>query len=566
MKKNWKLQEVKKILFPELKSATNQALLLRNIDRINKKEEFLKPDYNRDITNPFLLKGMNKAVKRILKAKDKDEKICIYGDYDADGVTATVLLDDFFSQIKIKHFCYIPDKEKEGNGLNQKAIDKVIAQGAKLIITVDCGISNWQEIDYASKNQIEIIITDHHSLPRKIPQAVAIVNPKMTDKYPQKDLAGVGVAFKLAQGIASKIKNYDEEQLKWLLDLVAIGTIADCVPLLKENRTLVKFGLLVLAKTRRVGLKQIFQVSSLKIDNHSIPTSEQISFYLAPRINAAGRMEHAKLAFKLLSLNDRDMVQARILALELEEKNRARQKVTQEIIKEVEKRLKKQKDIPPIIIEWDPHWNYGIVGLVAGRIADKYQRPALILQEKKDVLRGSGRSVAQINLIAIFREQDNLLEKYGGHAFALGGEIKKSNIDELKKKLSIRLKPLLSKNEQKIIKIDSHLNLTDIDNQLLDELEQLEPFGEKNREPIFFSDKLLIKDIRQVGNGEKHLKMVFENITGDKTLSAIGFGLGKEFPDLTVGKQVEIIYNLQKNTWNGQTNPQAKLIDLEVIN
>ncbi len=566
MKKNWKLQEVKKILFPELKSATNQALLLRNIDRISKKEEFLKPDYNRDITNPFLLKGMNEAVKRILKAKDKDEKICIYGDYDADGVTATVLLDDFFSQIKIKHFCYIPDKEKEGNGLNQKAIDKVIAQGAKLIITVDCGISNWQEIDYASKNQIEIIITDHHSLPRKIPQAVAIVNPKMTDKYPQKDLAGVGVAFKLAQGIASKIKNYDEEQLKWLLDLVAIGTIADCVPLLKENRTLVKFGLLVLAKTRRVGLKQIFQVSSLKIDNHSIPTSEQISFYLAPRINAAGRMEHAKLAFKLLSLNDRDMVQARILALELEEKNRARQKVTQEIIKEVEKRLKKQKDIPPIIIEWDPHWNYGIVGLVAGRIADKYQRPALILQEKKDVLRGSGRSVAQINLIAIFREQDNLLEKYGGHAFALGGEIKKSNIDELKKKLSIRLKPLLSKNEQKIIKIDSHLNLTDIDNQLLDELEQLEPFGEKNREPIFFSDKLLIKDIRQVGNGEKHLKMVFENITGDKTLSAIGFGLGKEFPDLTVGKQVEIIYNLQKNTWNGQTNPQAKLIDLEVIN
>ena len=396
MKKKWHIRNDNFEKASSKEQIVNNILLNRKLYTEKEKTAFLFPDYERDLNNPFLMNGMEKAVNRVILAKKQGDRICIYGDYDADGVTATVLVKDFFDQIGINSFCYIPDKDKEGNSLNKKAIDYIESHGAKLIITVDCGISSFQEVVYAKKKKIETIITDHHSLPKKMPEALAIINPKASPDYPEKNLAGVGVAFKFISALADSLDEYDNAQLKWFLDLVAIGTIADCVPLIRENRTLVKFGLLVLSKTKRVGLKQIFQVGALNINSGLIPSAEQISFQLAPRINAAGRIDHANLAFNLLSTpTDREDL-ARDLAWELEKKNQYRQKITEKIIHEVEDKLKIKKKLPAVIMEWSPRWNYGIVGLVAGKIAEKYHRPTIILQEKDEILRGSGRSVPEI--------------------------------------------------------------------------------------------------------------------------------------------------------------------------
>ncbi len=564
MKENWQLIENEKEgTSGETTDILEKVLLNRGID-LSQRKSFLFPDYEKDLHDPFLLKDMAKAVDRVLKAKEAKEKICIYGDYDADGVTSTTLLSDFFKQIGLDFFCYIPDKDKEGNSLNKQAIDYIHSEEAGLIITVDCGVSSYEEVVHAKEKGVEVIITDHHSLPAELSPAVAVVNPKVESDYPEKNLAGVGVAFKFVSALATKIEGYDLEQLKWLLDLVAIGTIADCVPLVGENRVLAKYGLLVLSKTKRVGLKQIFQVGSLKINSSNIPSAEQISFQLAPRINAAGRIDHANLAFNLLAATEEEYSQARMLALELENKNQRRQKVTARIMQEVEKRLKEKEQIPAVIIESAPHWGYGIVGLVAGKIADKYHRPTLILQEKEGVLRGSGRSVPEVNFIEVLRKFGDLMGKYGGHAQALGGELPKENIEKLRAGLEEAIAPLLKEKTRQIM-IDAKIKLPQINFELIDQLEQLEPFGEGNREPVFLAEKLTLSETRLVGNGEKHLKLVFKEGDSEKDLQAIGFGLAEEHAGLQVGDQVNVVFVLQKNHWNGSQSIQARVIDLEKI-
>jgi len=567
MKKNWKIKknELKAVASSNEKIITS-ILLNRGLTTEEEKNAFLFPDYERDLHDPFLIKDMQKAVDRVLLAKKRKERICIYGDYDADGVTATVLVKDFFNQIELDFFCYIPDKDKEGNSLNKEAIDYIKTQGANLIITVDCGISSFKEVAYANENEIEVIITDHHSLPKKLPAALAIINPKASPDYPEKNLAGVGVAFKFVAALAGSFEEYEKDQLKWLLDLVAIGTIADCVPLIGENRTLAKFGLLVLSKTRRVGLKQIFQVGSLNINSGLIPSAEQISFQLAPRINAAGRIDHANLAFDLLSAVEGEESSARILALELESKNQHRQKITEKIISEVENRLKNKNNLPAVIVEWAPHWSYGIVGLVAGKIAEKYHRPTLILQEKDSILRGSGRSVPEVNFIEILRESDHLMSKYGGHSQALGGEFPKKNVEELSRNLEKKIAPLLKKENISELEIDTELTLAQINFDLVNQLSQLEPFGEDNPEPIFLTRNLTVSDLRLVGNGEKHLKLILSDGEPDTNrLSAIGFRLADNYANLKINDKIDLVFTLQKNQWNGIESIQAKIIDLNVI-
>ncbi|HHX58679.1 MAG TPA: single-stranded-DNA-specific exonuclease RecJ [Candidatus Moranbacteria bacterium] len=567
MKKNWKIKknELKAVASSNEKIITS-ILLNRGLTTEEEKNAFLFPDYERDLHDPFLIKDMQKAVDRVLLAKKRKERICIYGDYDADGVTATVLVKDFFNQIELDFFCYIPDKDKEGNSLNKEAIDYIKTQGANLIITVDCGISSFKEVAYANENEIEVIITDHHSLPKKLPAALAIINPKASPDYPEKNLAGVGVAFKFVAALAGSFEEYEKDQLKWLLDLVAIGTIADCVPLIGENRTLAKFGLLVLSKTRRVGLKQIFQVGSLNINSGLIPSAEQISFQLAPRINAAGRIDHANLAFDLLSAVEGEESSARILALELESKNQHRQKITEKIISEVENRLKNKNNLPAVIVEWAPHWSYGIVGLVAGKIAEKYHRPTLILQEKDSILRGSGRSVPEVNFIEILRESDHLMSKYGGHSQALGGEFPKKNVEELSRNLEKKIAPLLKKENISELEIDTELTLAQINFDLVNQLSQLEPFGEGNPEPIFLTRNLTVSDLRLVGNGEKHLKLILSDGEPDTNrLSAIGFRLADNYANLKINDKIDLVFTLQKNQWNGIESIQAKIIDLNVI-
>lgn len=565
MKKKWHIRNDNFEKASSKEQIVNNILLNRKLYTEKEKTAFLFPNYERDLNNPFLMNGMEKAVNRVILAKKQGDRICIYGDYDADGVTATVLVKDFFDQIGINSFCYIPDKDKEGNSLNKKAIDYIESHGAKLIITVDCGISSFQEVVYAKKKKIETIITDHHSLPKKMPEALAIINPKASPDYPEKNLAGVGVAFKFISALADSLDEYDNAQLKWFLDLVAIGTIADCVPLIGENRTLVKFGLLVLSKTKRVGLKQIFQVGALNINSGLIPSAEQISFQLAPRINAAGRIDHANLAFNLLSTpTDREDL-ARDLAWELEKKNQYRQKITEKIIHEVEDKLKIKKKLPAVIMEWSPRWNYGIVGLVAGKIAEKYHRPTIILQEKDEILRGSGRSVPEINFIEILREFDYLINRYGGHSQALGGEFPKKNIAELKNNLERKIAPLLKTKTSQKLNIDAELSLEQVTFDLANEISRMEPFGEGNPEPVFLIKNLKVSDLKLVGNGEKHLKLTLSGQNSNSCLSAIGFRLADTYANLKVNDKIDLVFALQKNQWNGIESLQAKIIDLDII-
>lgn len=565
MKKKWHIRNDNFEKASSKEQIVNNILLNRKLYTEKEKTAFLFPDYERDLNNPFLMNGMEKAVNRVILAKKQGDRICIYGDYDADGVTATVLVKDFFDQIGINSFCYIPDKDKEGNSLNKKAIDYIESHGAKLIITVDCGISSFQEVVYAKKKKIETIITDHHSLPKKMPEALAIINPKASPDYPEKNLAGVGVAFKFISALADSLDEYDNAQLKWFLDLVAIGTIADCVPLIGENRTLVKFGLLVLSKTKRVGLKQIFQVGALNINSGLIPSAEQISFQLAPRINAAGRIDHANLAFNLLSTPaDREDL-ARDLAWELEKKNQYRQKITEKIIHEVEDKLKIKKKLPVVIMEWSPRWNYGIVGLVAGKIAEKYHRPTIILQEKDEILRGSGRSVPGINFIEILRKFDYLINRYGGHSQALGGEFPKKNIAELKNNLERKIAPLLKTKTSQKLNIDAELSLEQVTFDLANEISRMEPFGEGNPEPVFLIKNLKVSDLKLVGNGEKHLKLTLSGQNSNSCLSAIGFRLADTYANLKVNDKIDLVFALQKNQWNGIESLQAKIIDLDII-
>ena len=612
MKQNWQIKKQKKKrkkiklakrLFPDLEKITENILVNRDIDNKTKKEEFLHPDYEKHIYDPSLLSDIDIAVNRILQTKKKKELICIYGDYDVDGITSSTILHDFLSQIGIKSFTYLPDRNKEGYGLNKKAIDYILEKKADLIITVDCGITNVEEVEYAKSKNLEIIITDHHFVLEKIPQALAVINPKKkNDKYPEKMLAGVGVAFKFIQAITKKINGYDQEQLKWLLDLVAIGNVADCVPLLGENRTLTKFGLVVLAKTRRVGLKQLLEVGKIKINSAQLPTGEQIGFQIAPRINAAGRMDHASIAYELLICSETETVKARLLALDIETQNKHRQKVTQEIIKEVEKKIDKN-NLPVVIIESSKHWTLGIVGLVAGKITDKYNRPSIILRDNGNILKGSCRSIPAFHLMEALMELKDVLEKFGGHAQAAGLTIKKENFKKFKEKFTKLVEKANLTDTKKTIDIDQKIKISEINKKLLDELILMEPFGQGNKKPKFLSEQVTIRKITYLGADKKHLKIWIadeqqesrspkksnsneKNATSKNTentfnhissttphLELISFSYQNNITDLkkstkntlNEGDKINIVYTLEENIWNGYRNIQGRIIDLEIL-
>lgn len=567
IKDNWKIKTSKNDLsndFPGLEKATEAILKSRGMTTEEEIDRFFCPDFEK-IPDSFLMLDMKKAVEAVMDAMEKNKTVCIYGDYDADGVTSSVLLKKLFDQLNIKNFCYIPERNNEGYGLNKGAIDYIFSKGAGLVVTVDCGVSNREEAKILEEKKIDLVVIDHHHVPEAIPEARAIVNPKRTgDKYPEKELAGVGVTFKFAQALAAKLDNFDKDQLKWFLDLVAIGTIADCVPLLGENRTLAKFGLIVLAKTRRVGLRQIYQVGRINIDESNLPKSYEVAFQIAPRINAAGRMDHANAAFELLSLEENQAPRARELALELEAQNQQRQKATKYIVEEVEKKLKKLKKMPKIIVESSPHWELGIVGLAAGKITDKYHRPCILFQDKGSTCKGSGRSIRRFNLIEALERKKKLLEKYGGHSQAAGLTIKKKNLEQFRKELLKDAKNYIDDNLIKLIEIDCEISFLAINEKLASEIGLMEPFGQENKEPVFVSASVEIADYRLVGNGEKHIKLKLKDPNSSIFFDAIGFGLGKKQPDLKIGDKIDIVYNITKDIWNGREKIQLRLIDLEV--
>ncbi len=565
MEKKWELKKINKKnkhYFPELEPTTEQILTEKGFKSEQELEAFFIPDYNGNLHDPFLLNDMKKAVQRILKAQKNKEKICIFGDYDADGVTSSVLLATFLTdELKLDNFCYIPNREDEGYGMNQTAIDFIQKEGATLIITVDCGITNLEEVDYANEKNIDVIISDHHNVIGKVPKALAVIDPKNPNekKYPFRELAGVGVAFKILQAIAIEDKNINEEKLKWYLDLVAIGTVADCVPLINENRTLVKFGLMVLSKTQRVGLRQLFQVGRIKIGESELPTADQIGYQIAPRINAAGRMNHASIAYKLLL--EKDEAKANELAQEIEDQNKQRQKVTADILKKVKAEINALAEIPKVIIKSSSQWKIGIVGLSAGRLAQEFARPVILLQEKGPVYRGSGRSIPGFSLVNALQHQEKLLKKYGGHDQAAGLTLLKENFEEFKKDFLAEAEKKLTKKIVKTTSVDACLKLREVNKKLCEELLMLEPFGKGNELPILMLRNLKLIDKKLLGKEDKHLKLWVGTDDCTEIFEAIGFGLGADSQDLKIGQQIDLLFNLEQNNWNGNKTLQLKIID-----
>ena len=565
--------------FPEYSPLICNLLYNRNIKTQKQIDEFFNPDYLDDIHDPFLLKGMKKAVERIVKAIEKKEKIFIYGDFDADGVCSSAILFLTLKELKAKKpEIYIPDRDKEGHGLNEDAINFLSKKGAKLIITVDCGCTNFKEIDLAKSLGIDVIVTDHHLLMDKVPESLILIDPfQKGDKYPFKELAGAGVAYKLACALLKSFKNNSFE--KWLLDLTAIATVADMMPIIGENRALVRYGLGVLAQTKWPGLQELMKVSSMnpKIihssKNGEAPltnlNTHMLGFAIGPRLNAAGRMDHANIAYKLLIAKDKKTASA--LAEQINKNNIKRQKLTDEITQEVEKRLDK-KEIKnnnyKFVFEGDPDWPVGLLGLIASKIARKYNIPTVIYQEKGDMICASCRSIAQFDLIGAFSECLNFFDDFGGHKQACGFRMKKDNLNKVKSVFGkIAERELKNINVEQVLDIDTEMELEDISWKNYDYLQNFTPFGRGNLEPKFLIKKAEIINCRTVGNGNKHLKLeliIFGKKSMVKKINAIAFGMGDKSEALKKGNLVDVVFELIINEWNNNRNLEMKVIDMRL--
>lgn len=565
--KKWKIKKIAESPDESLTEKFNPIILnllaVRGIYKPEEIEKYFNTDYGA-LSDPFAITGMEKITGRIMEAKKKKEKIAVYGDYDADGVTAAGILFETLKNLGFPDVvCYIPDRQQEGYGMNENALDYLSKKNVKLIITVDCGITNCEEALAAGKMGIDVIITDHHHLARNIPSALAIIDPHLPDSgFSGSNLSGVGVAFKLAQALFEKINPEKKEQLKWMLDLVAIGTIADCVPLTGENRTLVKYGLIVISKTRRVGLLEIFRVGRVEISENNIPDAHKVAFQIAPRINAAGRMDHASIAFNLLMEND--PVSARQMALELESKNQERQKITAEIVREVKILAENAFKNKKLIFAVNPHWPVGVLGLVAGKITEEFRKPTAVLQEQEGLFTGSFRSIPEINIIEIIKQCSDLLIKFGGHSQAAGVSVSKENFSKFYDKISAEIeKRFEGKEIIPTIDVDCEIAAGDINPSFMADIKRMEPFGIGNPEPVFICRNMSVSDIRIVGNGSKHLKLALKNEKGGpKIFDAIGFSLAEKFPNLKINDKIDIVFNLCEDEWNGNKKMQLKLIDL----
>jgi len=535
---------------------TAMLLYNRGIELEELAQEFLDPDFY-NIPNPMIIPGMKKGTARIIQAIDKKEKICIYGDYDVDGVTATALLMSLFSKIGMEVEYYIPSRIDEGYGLSKKVIQELAKSGVNLIITVDCGITAVDEVGEANSLGIDVVITDHHEPPAKLPQAVSIIHPALKgSKYPTKNLAGVGVAYKFAQAIMEQI-NYSKkvEFLKWSLDLVALGTVADLVPLLGENRVLVYYGLVVLSKTNRIGLRKLFEVSS--IDPMEMD-SYKIAFQLAPRINAAGRLSHAKEGLELLLTDDEE--RAKVLAEHLSKLNSERQKKTEKILMEAFGKIDNLPEDMKFIVLHSPLWSSGIIGIVASKIVEAYARPVILLEENGDVFHGSGRSIATVDLYKILSKLESHFVNFGGHKMAAGVTINKANYENFLEQLhKICSQSINNEDLVNLVKIEAQINFNQIDYSLLKTIDKFKPFGNENPAPIFMTEKLFVKYFDLVGKNKNHIKLSLVDESG-LSFHAIGFGMGDV--EISSGDVVDIAYKLHLNEWNNMKNIDLVIEDI----
>ena len=559
MNKKWQIFEPDKNKIEEIKNKykVNQLLATILANRNILKEEdirlFLNPT-RYAFYNPFLITDMDIAVNRIIKAIENKENITIYGDYDVDGITSITVLKSFLNDIGVETNTYIPNRLIEGYGLNKEAIDKISKKGCNLMITVDCGISAIEEIEYANSLGIETIITDHHEAGNEIPKAIAVIDNKRKDsKYPFRELAGVGVVFKLIQAIGITLKLKEESYLKYL-DIVCIGTISDIVPLVDENRVIAKLGLLLVAQTKNIGLRSIINSSGYnKIDSNTI------SFGVAPRINACGRMGKAEEALELFLSKDKNEVNE--LTNKLNEHNRKRQETEKAIFENALEKIKAEHlDENKAIIVGGENWHHGVIGIVSSKITEMYFKPSILLSFEEDGIgKGSGRSIPGFDLHEALMKCSDTIEKFGGHSMAVGITVKKDNLEKFKKEFEQIATQSKIDEIIPIINIDAKVDLSDIDKEMVESLKQLEPFGEANKMPVFAFKNLKIDPIRALSEG-KHLKLTLKD--NNYIINAIGFNIGYLANEYRIGDKIDVAGVLEINTFNGVDNLQINIKDI----
>ncbi len=583
MEKNWILSEPAdsdwQKQFSDVHPVARQLLWNRQVREKETVARFLNPNYETDLHDPFLFNDMEKVVARLFKAIELKEKIFVYGDYDADGVPGAAIIKSTLDALGAVTGIYIPHREQEGYGLNSGAISYMLDQGGKIVITCDCGISNAAETAEAMAKGMDVIITDHHRIPEIVPKAFAILHPLIeTEKYPNKYLTGGGVGFKLAQALVKRCqvstaeagqagvrcRKVEEGFEKWLLDLVAISTVADVGKLLGENRTFVKYGLKVLNKTRRVGLQKLIEIAGIKTGNLD---TMSIGWQIAPRINAAGRMDHANVAFALLTTQDPQ--EAEKLAGQLNAANVERQKATEKALKEARQTLLQQgeklgEQAPYLLAAYNPSWNAGVIGLVAGKLMDELRRPVIIgTKNEMGLMVASARSIGEFNVIEALAASKEYLLKFGGHPKAAGFSVES---EEKWAALIAHLQGLAHKqlHEADIrpsLNIDADVALTQIDWDFVNAVQQLEPFGEANPRPRFLIHGLEVVGFDGVGNNGKHLRLTATDETR-RPRKMIGFNCGTWCAKLKRGDSIDVVVEVGVNEWNGNRDIELRIVDL----
>lgn len=558
MNKKWELINVDESKAERIEKQFNvgklvaRALATKNLKSDEEIEVFLSPRRG-DFHDPFLMPDMEKAVDRVVKAIQNKEKVTIFGDYDVDGITSSSILHRFLKECGLETKIYIPNRISEGYGLNEEAIRKIANEKTTLIITVDCGITGNKEVELAKSLGIDTVITDHHEPAKELPKAVAVVDCKRKDStYPFNGLAGCGVAFKLTQGISQRLGIPEEKSLKYL-DIVCVGTISDIVPLEDENRTISKLGLRLLNQTKNPGLKALLESTGYKkID------STAVSFGLAPRINACGRMGHEDEALKLF-LTD-NLQEARELTSKLNEYNTKRQEIEKDIFSKAQEMLKDENEQKlPCIVLGGEKWHHGVIGIVSSKITDMYSKPSLLLCFEGEESKGSGRSVPGFDLHEALENCKDNIKQFGGHSMAVGLTIETNKFADLKNALEEYATKMKVADIVPVVKVDQKIGLTDVMIKDIKELELLEPYGEANKMPIFQINNVRIESIRTLSEG-KHLKLTVKD--EHKIIDCIGFNLGNLASEYPIGSKIDLIGSLEINEFRGIENIQINLKDI----
>ena len=536
----------------------SSMLVKRGIKTFNQAKDFFRPKINQ-LHDPFLMKDMNEAVNRILQAIENKEPMMIFGDYDVDGTSSVALLSSFLKDIGAKLSTYIPDRNNEGYGISLKAIDLAEKNKETLIIALDCGIKANDQVQYALKKEIDFIICDHHNPSNQLPNAYAILNPKRKDcKYPFKELCGCGVGFKLIQAINQR-KGLEMENIIHYLDLVAVAIAADIVPLIGENRILTYVGLQVINSNPRLGLHCLLQNNNKKEFNVG-----DLMFYVGPRINAAGRMDHASLALELLL--EKELDKGEKLAEKIEELNIQRREIEKNITEQALKKIDNENKLNSnSTVVFENSWNKGVIGIVASRLIEKHYKPTIVFcKSKEGNLTGSARSIKDVDLYKILEKCKANILKFGGHKYAAGLTIEENDYASFKESFE---KAVGDYNNNKLpeneIRIESKIELSSITPKFFRILNQFEPFGPGNRRPIFLSEHLSLKGgLNKIGKNREHLKLSVSQ-ESDKTFSAIGFWLSEKATSISSNSTFAMLYTIDENTWNGITTIQLKIKDIK---